>query len=114
MRHHDCTQHAHDDEHTSLGDARCHPRLCRQWPIDIHEEQFVQERKADDGYKSDDDALDALVRIREKHGKHKQRGEDGTPHDGDAEKHLQGNGTAQNLGQRSGNGSLHCRTQNGT
>ena len=109
--HDDCTQHAHDDEHTAFRNARCNPRLGCQWPVDIHQEQFVKERQADDGNKGDNESLNALVGVGKEHDQHQNSGEYRSPYNRNIKEHFQGDGTSQNFGQRGGDGCQHSASQ---
>ena len=54
MRHDNCSQYTHNNEHTSLRNTWCHPRTCSQSPVDVYQKQFVKKRKTDNRYESND------------------------------------------------------------
>ena len=55
MRHHDGTEHAHDDQHASVGESGRDPTRGGRTPVDMRDTDFEQERQPDQGNKADDD-----------------------------------------------------------
>ena len=45
MRHDNCSQYTHNNEHTSLRNTWCHPRTCSQSPVDVYQKQFVKKER---------------------------------------------------------------------
>ena len=114
VRHDDCSQYTHDDEHTSLRNVRRNPRTGSQSPVDIDQKEFVEERKADHRNEGDDAPLNAFVRIGEKQYQHKDRRQYGSNDNRYAEQHFQCNGSSQYFRQRRRDTCQHGTTQDGT
>ena len=114
MRHHHRTEHTHDNQHAPMRERRCHPPLCSQRPIYLHQKQLIDKGEPNDRNKSNDGTFYLLVGISEKHDDYKYGSQDRTPYDGNVKQHLQSDGTSQYLCQRSRDGSQHCCTQYGT
>ena len=107
-------QHAHDDEQRPLG-HRWHERAAHgHGPVDVDQEQLVDERQPDHRHEADDGPLHLRVTVGEEHDEHGRRRQHGAGGDGDSEEHLQGDGTAQDLGQRRGDTGQDGRHHDGT
>ena len=61
VRHHHGAQDAHDDEHRTLGHRGHHSGAQGLAPVDMHEEELVNERQSYDGDKANDGALYLLI-----------------------------------------------------
>ena len=80
----------------------------------IGQGEFVKEGETNEGHKGDDAFLHSAVGVREEEKQAEQCGNGCPDHEGDAEEHLQGDGSTQNFGQRGGNGGGHGTPQYGT
>ena len=52
MRHHHRTEYTHDNQHAPMRERRCHPPLCGQRPIYLHQKQLIDKGEPDDRNKS--------------------------------------------------------------
>ena len=107
MRHNDSSQHTHNHHHRTAGKRRGNPCTHSLSPFDMHQRQFINKRKSDNRYKSDNPAFDHPIGIRKKHNNDKNSHQDSPNPDRYIEQHLQSNSTSENFSKRSRHGSPH-------